>query len=88
MHQKRNSLLSFSLYILAACAAVPPAKCIQYLDCADGMEDCKLLAQETCPGGYHVLRDNEVGQNFNGFAKQHFAGANADSPHMLVTCDN
>ncbi len=71
---------------MTGCTSANP-KCIQYLDCPDGLNDCVEQAKETCPAGYHVLRDDDVGADFGSFAKEHFAGAAAGEPHMLVTCD-
>ncbi len=78
-------LFAIVCMLLSACS--PPMPCINYLECPDGMADCKEQAHETCPGGYNVLNETDVGADFGDFAKQHFAGAAAGTPHIIVTCN-
>jgi hypothetical protein len=87
MISMRYLLAALLLSALAACQATPPGKCINYLECPDGLADCHEQARDTCPGGYHVLSDADVGPDFSDFARQHFAGASTGVPHILVTCD-
>jgi hypothetical protein len=79
----RKALL-ISLLLMAACST-PSAACVQYIECPDG--DCQQQAQETCPKGYNVLHDADVGPDFTDFAKQHFAGAAEGVPHIIITCN-
>lgn len=80
----RKLFLLLALSVLTACSS-NSGPCVQYIDCPDG--DCQQQAHETCPSGYQVLKESDVGSDFGDFAKQHFEGAAAGVQHIIITCN-
>jgi hypothetical protein len=86
---------SFALLLLcvalAACTSAPPppasAKpCLQYIECPDGLSDCRAQAHDMCPTGYTTVDETALGDGWDAFARAHFPGASTGVPHIIVTC--
>jgi hypothetical protein len=60
---------------------------VQYIECEDGMVDCRQQARALCPRGYRQLNESDVGADFGDFEKRNFPGASSGVPHMLATCN-
>ncbi len=76
---------SFILMLCLFAGCSQAEKCVQYLGCPDGMDDCREQAKEICPGGYHEMSESQVGPDFAGFAQSRIG--DTGGPHMVVTCD-
>jgi hypothetical protein len=81
---KRQTAI-FVLIVTAFAAKAEP--CIQYLDCADGRQDCEVQAHETCPSGYRELNEADLGPGFQQFIRANFNAQAGKSPHMVVSCN-
>lgn len=72
--------------VLTSCAA-RAEDCIQYIDCADGRQDCEVQAQTACPSGYRELGETDLGPGFKQFVRANFNAHAGESPHMIVSCN-